>query len=75
MRDFDALLARETVNLNNPHEVELWTDALDIYTADLFMAVAAVGHSARSVLEYLHANGIAGRLSRTLRSAPGAQGA
>jgi len=51
------LLARPTVDIRDPTQVELWTRALNIYTADLVEAVTAVGNASTAVLEYLQASG------------------
>lgn len=51
------LLARPTVDIRDPAQVELWTRALNIYTADLVEAVTAVGNASTAVLEYLQASG------------------
>lgn len=61
---YRELLAKPTLDLRNPHDVELWTQALDVYTADLVAAVDLVGHESVAVLDYLRENGIAGRRSR-----------
>lgn len=54
MADIDAeLLKKPTVNIRNPAEVELWTNALNIYTAQLVRAVSEVGDSSEKVLAYL----------------------
>jgi hypothetical protein len=58
------LLAHPTLDLRNPHDVEAWTQALDIYTADLVEAVDIVGNQTAAVLEYLQSRGIPGRRSR-----------
>jgi hypothetical protein len=68
--NYKELLAREKVNLRSPREIELWTDSLDIYTADLVSAVAEVGDSAAKVFEHLQNKGVTGRRSRTLEPAP-----
>lgn len=57
---FRELLSRETVNLRNPREVELWTETLGIYTAELVQAVSVVGPSSAKVFEYLERRGLAG---------------
>lgn len=61
LRVYADLLARPSVNLRSAREVELWTDALGIYTADLVLAVSEVGTSSEKVFEYLQAQGIPGR--------------
>ena len=58
------LLERERVDLSKVSQVELWTHTLDIYTADLFNAVAAVGNSSDAVLRYILERGLAGRARR-----------
>ncbi|MGZ5038449.1 MAG: DUF3606 domain-containing protein [Usitatibacter sp.] len=68
--DYKELLAKERVNLRNAHEIELWTDALDIYTGDLVAAVAEVGDSAAKVFEHLHNKGVTGSRSRTPEPTP-----
>jgi uncharacterized protein DUF3606 len=59
------LLSRDRINIRQPREVELWTEALDIYTADLVAAITEVGDSSAAVLTYLRENGIPGSRSRT----------
>ena len=61
---YKKLLAREKLNIRNPEEVALWTETLDIYTADLVSAVAEVGDSAADILDFLRKRGIAGSRSR-----------
>jgi hypothetical protein len=51
------LLARPTIDIRDPAQVELWTRALNVYTADLVEAVAMVGNASGAVLEYLRATG------------------
>jgi hypothetical protein len=51
------LLKKPTVNVRNPAEVELWTYALNIYTAQLVRAVTEVGDSSEKVLAYLREHG------------------
>ncbi|HZZ95109.1 MAG TPA: DUF3606 domain-containing protein [Usitatibacter sp.] len=53
---YRELLAKPTVDIRNPQEVEMWTEALDIFTADLVNAVEAVGNRSDAVLAYLHDN-------------------
>jgi hypothetical protein len=48
---YRELLARPTVDIRDPAQVELWTRTLNIYTADLVEAVARVGHASGAVLE------------------------
>lgn len=55
------LLRKSTVNIRNPAEVQLWTESLDIYAADLVHAVNEVGNSAEAVLAYLRGKRNAGR--------------
>jgi hypothetical protein len=57
---YRELLEKPTVDIRNPGDVELWTRALDVYTADLVHAVEAVGNDSSAVLEYLR-NLAAGR--------------
>ena len=61
---YEKLLARDKLNIRNPEEVALWTEALDIYTVDLVSAVAEVGDSAADVLDFLRKRGITGSRSR-----------
>jgi len=58
------LLAKPTLDLRDPNAVELWTQALDIYTADLVAAVVAVGNDSAAILAYMRENGVPGRRSR-----------
>jgi hypothetical protein len=44
---------RARINLNEPHEVEYWTEALGCTEQQLRDAVAAVGVSAEAVRDYL----------------------
>lgn len=55
---FKELLSKDTVNLRNPREVELWTETLGIYTAELVQAVSVVGESTAKVFEYLESRGM-----------------
>lgn len=65
MPDADReLLAKPLLDLRDPAAVELWTRALDVYTADLVAAVDIVGNDALAVLSYLRENGVPGRRSR-----------
>ena len=43
----------ERIDLRDPTEVALWTDALGIRNDDLKRAIAAVGNSADDVVVYL----------------------
>ena len=61
---YKKLLARDKLNIRNPEEVELWTETLGIYTADLVAAVAEVGDSAAKVLDFLKSRGISGSRSK-----------
>ena len=54
---YQELLARPTVDVRDPVQVEHWTRALDIYTADLVEAVSAVGTASPAVLDHLLSNG------------------
>ena len=58
------LLAKPTLDLRDPKAVALWTQALDIYTADLVAAVVAVGNDTAAILAYMRENGVPGRRSR-----------
>jgi len=55
------ILARPTVDVRDPVQVELWTRALDVYTADLVEAVSVAGSASSAVLEYLLERGQARR--------------
>jgi hypothetical protein len=44
---------RARININEPHEVRYWTDALNIDEAQLRALVAEVGPSAEAVRERL----------------------
>jgi hypothetical protein len=68
--EYEQLLARERINLRHPEELELWTAILDVYVADIVMAVAEVGDSSRKVLAYLQAHDIPGKMSRTPAATP-----
>ena len=61
---YRELLAKPTLDLRDPNAVELWTQALDVYTADLVAAVDMVGSASVAVLEYLREQGVPGRRSR-----------
>ena len=61
---YRELLAKPTLDLRDSHAVELWTESLDVYTADLVAAVDVVGTQSMAVLAYLRENGIPGRRSR-----------
>ena len=61
---YRELLAKPTLDLRDPSAVELWTHALNIYTADLVAAVHAVGHESAAILAYLHENDLPGHRSR-----------
>jgi hypothetical protein len=50
---YRELLARPTVDIRDPAQVELWTRSLNIYTADLVEAVSAAGNASAAVLEHL----------------------
>lgn len=52
---YAQLLAKPTINVRNPAEVELWTATLNIYTAELVRAISEVGDSSEKVLLYLKA--------------------
>lgn len=69
-RHQELLLQHESVDLKKVSQVELWTDVLDIYTADLFNAVAIVGTSSATVLQYIVDNGLVGRSLRTPEPKP-----
>ena len=64
------LLQHERIDLKKMREVELWTDVLDIYTADLFNAVAVAGTSSSAVLQYLIDNGLVGSALRAPAAKP-----
>ena len=68
--EYAALLARERVNVRNGVEVELWTEVLDIYVADVIAAIAEVGTESARVLDYLVARGMVGQRSRTPEPVP-----
>jgi hypothetical protein len=70
MGEVEALFRKDTVNLRNPQDVELWTHTLNIYTTDLVTAVAAVGTSTTRVFEYLQQHVIAHRRARAPDSSP-----
>jgi hypothetical protein len=61
---YRELLAKPTIDLRNPQDVETWTSALDVYTADLVQAVEVVGTQSVAVLEYLRSHDYPGRRSR-----------
>ncbi|RYF69262.1 MAG: DUF3606 domain-containing protein [Comamonadaceae bacterium] len=44
---------RARININEPHEVDYWTQHLDVSEVDLRKAVAEVGVSARAIAEHL----------------------
>jgi hypothetical protein len=44
---------RKRVSLKEPHELRSWTESLGVTEQQLKEAVAAVGHSAEKVREYL----------------------
>jgi hypothetical protein len=58
---YRELLARPTVDIRDPAQVEMWTRTLNIYTADLVEAVSRVGHASTAVLEHLLQAGAARR--------------
>ena len=62
---YRLLLQDESIDLKKVRQVELWTDLLDIYTADLFNAVAIAGTSSTAVLQYIVDSGLVGRALRT----------
>lgn len=64
------LLQHEHIDLKKMREVELWTDVLDIYTADLFNAVAVAGTSSAAVLQYIIDNRLVGSALRTPAAKP-----
>jgi len=70
MGGLEALFAKDTVNLRNPQDVELWTHTLNIYTSELVAAVAAVGNSPARVLEYLQHHAARDRRGGARNSAP-----
>ena len=67
---YQTLLQHEHIDLRKTREVELWTDVLGIFTADLFNAVAAVGTSSSAVLRHILDNGLVGRASRVEEPRP-----
>lgn len=67
---YETLLQHEHIDLKKTREVELWTDALGIFTADLFNAVATAGTSSSAVLKYIVDNGLVGRASRVEEPRP-----
>lgn len=46
-------LDRKLISLKEPHEVRSWTESLACSEAELRDAVAAVGHSAEAVRQFL----------------------
>lgn len=62
---YHHLTEREDIDLRKVRDIELWTDVLDVYTADVFNAVALVGTSSVAVLNYLVTSGTVGNRSRT----------
>lgn len=68
--DYADLLQRESVDVRNGAQLELWTERLDVYVADVVMAVAEVGNRSARVLEYLLERGYVGNRSRTPEPAP-----
>ena len=68
--EYSALLASERVNVRNGAEIELWTEVLDIYVADVIAAIAEVGNESARVLDYLVARGVVGQRSRTPEPVP-----
>jgi len=44
---------RQFISLEQPHEIRSWTESLGVTEEQLKAAVAAVGHSADKVREYL----------------------
>jgi hypothetical protein len=62
---YALLLQKEHLDLKRTKEVELWTDVLDIYAADLVNAVAEVGTSPEAVLGYILDKGLIGNRLRT----------
>jgi hypothetical protein len=45
---------RARINVNEPHEVSYWTEALNVSEAQLRVAVLAVGVGAESVKQFLN---------------------
>ena len=68
------LLQREHVDLKKAAEVELWTDVLGIYTADLLDAVAVMGTRSSEVLQYIVDKGLVGRALRSPKTKPKSSG-
>ncbi|MDB5847301.1 MAG: hypothetical protein JWP29_1053 [Rhodoferax sp.] len=60
---------RSRININEPHEVRYWTDALHVSEAELRTAVASVGVSAEEVRLHL---GMAPQTSASTRSSTSA---
>ena len=67
---YHLLLSDSDIDLRKSRQVELWTEVLDIYTADLVNAVAAAGPTSVDVLKYIIDKGLAGNQSRTLIPRP-----
>lgn len=44
---------RQLISLEQPHEIRSWTESFGVTEEQLRAAVAAVGHSAEKVREYL----------------------
>jgi len=54
---YRELLARPTVDIRDPAQVELWTRTLNVYAADLVDAVSTAGNASTAVLECLRQAG------------------
>jgi len=54
------LVKKKRINIRDPEEVALWTETLNIYTADLVKAVNEVGDDAVQVLVFLRQHGTPG---------------
>jgi hypothetical protein len=71
---YAELLGRDRVNVRSFAEIELWTDVLDVYVADLVMAVAEVGNRSADVLDFLLARKAEGIRSLMREPSPPAPG-
>lgn len=58
------LVKKKRINIRDPEEVALWTETLNIYTADLVRAVDEVGDDAEKVLLFLRERGTPGSRSK-----------
>ena len=62
---YRVLIAQARIDLKKMQDVELWTDVLGIYAADLVDAVSVVGNSSSAVLQYIVDNNLVGKRLRT----------